>query len=91
MRANYGYADGSGEWYVTIDTDRCDGCGKCVDACPQTALAVELNDYDEEVATVAAEHRKKVKYTCGPCKPLGQEAVEPCHAACPHDAISHSW
>ncbi len=91
MRANYGYTDGSGAWYVTIDTGLCDGCGGCVDACPQHALVVEPNDYDEEVAAVAADHRKRVKYTCGPCKPLGQGAVEPCHAACPKGAISHSW
>lgn len=94
MRANYGYADGSGEWYLTIDTDVCDACGACVKACPQGALAVGPNDYDEddkEVATVVAAHRKKVKYTCGLCKPHGQVAAEPCHVACPHGAIAHSW
>jgi adenylylsulfate reductase subunit B len=40
MRANYGYADGSGEWYLTIDTDVCDACGACVKACPQHAIDV---------------------------------------------------
>ena len=31
MIANYGYKDGSGDWFISIDTDRCNGCGKC---CP---------------------------------------------------------
>jgi ferredoxin len=91
MRANYGYTDGSGEWYITIDTKDCDGCMACVEACPQNALMVEFDDYDDEVAMVVEEHRKKVKYTCGPCKPVGEDVVEPCHAACPHGCISHSW
>lgn len=29
----------------------------------------EENDYDEDVATVVEEHRKKIKYSCAPCKP----------------------
>lgn len=91
MRANYGYTDGSGDWYVTIDTGLCDGCALCVEACPEDVFAVEIDDYDDEVAIVVEEHRRKIKYTCGPCKPVGQTQPEPCHAACPTDAISHSW
>ena len=32
--ANYGYTDGSGDWYIRIDTALCTGCGDCVAACP---------------------------------------------------------
>ncbi len=91
MRANYGYTDGSGEWYLTIDTGECDGCGDCVEACPQDAFVVEVDDYDDEVAMVTEEHRKKIKYTCGPCKPVDEVAPTPCIVACPHGCISHSW
>jgi len=91
VKANYGYTDGSGEWYVTIDTDLCEGCPHCVEACPEKVFRVETDDYDDLVAVVVEEHRKKIKYTCGPCKPLGEDVVEPCHAACPKDAIRHSW
>lgn len=40
MRANYGYKDGSGEYFITIDTDKYNGCGDCVPACPYGVLGV---------------------------------------------------
>ena len=91
MKANYGYTDGSGSYYVTNDTDLCEGCPHCVEACPENALVVEEDDYGDLVCMVVEEHRRKVKYTCGPCKPVDGDAEEPCHAACPKDAILHSW
>ena len=29
MKANYGYKDGSGDFFITIDTDLCNTCGPC--------------------------------------------------------------
>ena len=96
MKANYGYKDGSGEFFITIDTDLCDSCGKCVEACPANVLEVgeDLNDplSEDEVASVTEAERKKIKYTCAPCKPPGDDRPElPCVAACGPKAISHSW
>jgi hypothetical protein len=68
VKANYGYMDGSGNFFITIDTD-----------------------YDDEVAAIKEEHRKKVKYDCGPCKPITDRPPLPCVAACTPGAISHSW
>ena len=72
MLANWGYQDGSGEYFITIDTDKCNGCGDCVDACPQDALEVAEDPADplseEPVAFVAEKERKKLKFTCSPCK-----------------------
>ena len=31
MLANYGYKDASGDFFITIDTDKCDGCGALKD------------------------------------------------------------
>ncbi len=95
MKANYGYRDGSGEYYITIDTELCDGCTKCVEVCPEKVLEVVENELDplaeELVARVTDEHRKKIKYSCAPCKPTSKPRNLPCVQNCAPGAISHSW
>ncbi len=95
MIANYGYKDGSGDYFITIDSDKCNGCGDCASACPYNVLDVgpDENDplSDDEVAFVTEQERKKIKYTCAPCKPTTAGPTLPCVAACKEEAISHSW
>lgn len=91
MLANYGYMDGSGEYFITIDTERCRGCGDCVTACPAGLFEIITDDYDEQVAWVKEEHRKSIKYLCAPCKPTTGRGSLPCQEACEPDAIAHSW
>ena len=89
---HYGYSDGSGEYYITIDTDKCSGCGKCVKACPTAALQLEamfIDLEDKSVASVTEDHRKKIKYTCAPCKPETNQT--PCVLACNGKAIKCTW
>ena len=72
MIVNWGYQDGSGAYFIRIDTDKCNGCGDCVEACPQNAFELGEDPGDplreEPVAVVVEEQRKKLKYTCSPCK-----------------------
>ncbi len=91
MLANYGYKDGSGEYFITIDTDKCNSCEACVKACPAEVMEMITNDYDEVVAAVTEEHRKKIKYSCAPCKPASGSSEIPCITACEPGAIVHSW
>jgi ferredoxin len=72
MLANYGYKDASGDFFITIDTDKCNGCGDCVTECPADVFVVvdeDPNDplREEPVAMVAEEKKKKLKYECNPC------------------------
>jgi ferredoxin len=94
MIANYGFKDGSGDWYVVIDTDKCNGCGKCVEVCPEKIFEVGPDEFDilreEPVAFVKYDERKKVRYICAPCKPGYGVEPPPCVAACEPGAISHS-
>ncbi|TKJ40044.1 ferredoxin [candidate division LCP-89 bacterium B3_LCP] len=93
MKANYGYMDGSGEFYITIDTDLCIECADhgCLEGCPKGMFAIITDDYDDEVAEIKGEFRKKIKYDCADCKPVADRPPLPCVEACTAGAIVHSW
>jgi len=94
MIAHYGFKDGSGDWYVIIDTDKCNGCSRCAEVCLAKALEVGPDEMDifreEPVAFIKREECKKIRYTCAPCKPWAGAEPAPCVAACETKAISHS-
>ena len=94
MLAYYGFKDGSGDWFLSVDTDKCDGCGQCVEACPAHILEVANDEYDpfreEPVARVKEEERNKIRYDCAPCRPGYGEHPPPCVIACQPGAISQS-
>ena len=93
MKAHYGYKDGSGDYFIIIDTDRCIECEAhgCVSACPEGVLGIIVDDYEDSVAAVAEGHRKKIKYSCAPCKPDHDRVPLPCLNACTPMAITHTW
>jgi len=88
----YGYTDGSGEYYIVVDAEKCSSCGNCIQACPQNALQMEamfIDLEDKMVAAVTEEHRKKIRYTCSPCKP--ENGNIPCVKSCNQKAITCIW
>ncbi|MBI4301155.1 MAG: 4Fe-4S binding protein [Chloroflexi bacterium] len=89
--ANYGYSDASGDYYISIDTDKCNACAKCVDVCPKNVYEIVTDDYDDQVAKVRDTVAKDLKYVCGPCKPVHGAADPPCVLCCATAAIVHSW
>ena len=79
---------------IAFDRTKCDGCAKCVEACPAGVFEVREDELDplsdKTVAVVRDEHRKKIRYSCAPCRPGRGEQPAPCVAACEPGAISHS-
>ena len=51
------------------------------------AIFIDLED--KMVAAITEEHRKKIRYTCSPCKP--EKGEIPCILACNQNAISCIW
>jgi len=94
-QANYGYSDGSGDWYIRIDTKLCNACANCVDACPAGSFELTEDEHDplsdELKACIKTAHRKSIKYVCSPCKPVQDRPPLPCVAVCEVEAIAHSW
>jgi predicted CoA-substrate-specific enzyme activase len=90
-KVQYGYSDGSGEYYITIDTALCDGCGDCVAACPEGVFEIAESEGSEPKAVVKERLRKKLAYTCPGYEPCRRQHETDCHRACPKNAISHSW
>ena len=91
MIAYYGYEDGSGEYYICIDSAKCDGCAKCIQQCPQkilemTTIMIELEN--EEVAAVKEKFRREIKYVCASCD---HKNKTPCVLSCLRGAITTIW
>jgi Fe-S-cluster-containing hydrogenase component 2 len=92
MIMHYGYVDGSGEYFIVVDSDKCNGCEECVNSCPKDALRMitEFIDLeDRAVPAVGEQHRKKIRYTCSECKP--EDNKTPCVLSCKQQAIKCVW
>jgi predicted CoA-substrate-specific enzyme activase len=91
MKVQYGYSDGTGEYFITIDTALCDGCGECVLACPSAVFTMEKTDSAQPVARVREEVRKRLSLVCPGINSCKATCRVNCHSVCKQEAISHSW
>jgi NAD-dependent dihydropyrimidine dehydrogenase PreA subunit len=91
MIIHYGYQDGSGRYYVSIDAEKCDACKSCIEICPQKILKIDtvmIDIEDKQVAVVDEAYRKKIQYTCASCH---QGNDLPCVQSCKKGAIAATW
>jgi len=89
-KIQYGYSDGTGDYFITIDSALCDGCGDCVTSCPEGIFEIIEKDSSRPKAAVKEQYRKKLAYMCPGYKACSEKESE-CHKACQHNAIEHSW
>ena len=79
MIANYGYKDGSGEYYISIDTDKCIDCpvGRaCLTGCPKGMFETMTDDYDDEVVWLGAWRGAELVGCCRVILPGGRLPLE---------------
>jgi sterol 3beta-glucosyltransferase len=88
MIANYGYEDGSGFYYITIDGDLCARCANhpCVTACPQNVYAIESAPFDWLLPRMAAVVHHGGAGTTGAGLAAGRPSV-----VVPFFADQHFW
>jgi predicted CoA-substrate-specific enzyme activase len=90
VEIQYGYSDGTGDYFITVDTAKCDGCGLCVEACPVRVLTLVSEDGRGPYAAVKEDLRKKLSYVCPGIKVCSTKGNN-CRDACTRDAIKVSW
>ena len=90
-KRQYGYNDGTGDYYITIDLERCDGCGECVSACPEDIFEVVAEDGRQPIARVVEAARKRLSIVCPGYSSCSSRHLINCQSACPSDAISLTW
>ncbi len=91
MKMQYGYSDGTGEYFITIDRALCNGCGECVKACPAGIFELEGEESGQPKAVVRNSVRKKLAMECPGFTVCSGQIAATCQSVCPQGAISHSW
>ncbi len=94
MMAYFGYQDGSGSYYIKINTKHCLQCKTkaCVAACPRSLIETAVNDFGGEAVQIKESKKRLLQAECDHCK-LANPSNDslPCHQACPFNAIEHTW
>lgn len=86
MIIQYGYIDGTGEYFISIDNVKCDGCKKCIQVCPEDIFEIFFDEFDNIKVKVKDENTRKIGYIC-----LGINGCGKCRKICQLSAIDLSW
>ena len=90
-KVQYGYNDGTGDYFITIDLESCDGCGECVSACPAAIFEVVHEDGRQPIARVTEAARKRLSILCPGYRSCSSNHETNCLSICQYDAISLTW
>ncbi|UCD08417.1 MAG: 4Fe-4S binding protein [Dehalococcoidales bacterium] len=90
-KIQYGYNDATGDYYITVNTGKCNGCEECVSACPADIFGIDTDENDRSVAVVKEAVRRKLSILCPGVGNCNGKDKGSCLVICPENAISLSW
>lgn len=91
VKIQYGYSDGTGDYFIAIDNGLCNSCGDCVKACPAGVFIMGKDSNDKLIPVVKEGIRKRLSLLCPGFKSCSGVNEMNCHSVCLKDAIRHSW
>lgn len=91
LKINYGYSDGNGDYFITIDVGRCDGCSECLPACPSAIFEMIQDDDSQPKASVVESARNQLDILCPGFHTCQRDLKVNCHSVCQKEAITHTW
>lgn len=91
MKVHYGYTDATGDYFISIDRNKCDGCGLCITACPAGIFGMTTGDSGAPKAAVKESARKRLAQFCPGHEKCKASIGKTCHVVCKPEAIGHSW
>lgn len=89
-KMQYGYDDGTGSYFISIDEALCSGCGKCVDICP-AGIFTMFQRNGRNTSEVKEEARKRLPILCPGIEGCRKLNSITCQTVCNENAIEHSW
>jgi NAD-dependent dihydropyrimidine dehydrogenase PreA subunit len=90
-KVQYGYSDGTGEYFITIDNNLCNGCGECAENCPAGIFIMGKDGSSPPRATVSKESSKRLALLCAGKARCPRGEGNNCQEICPVHAITHNW
>ena len=90
-KIQYGYNDATGDYYITIDSGKYNGFGKCETACPATIFEMISGNGREPKAGVTKAARKRLSILCPGNNACSNANQVNCLSTCPTNVISLSW
>ncbi len=90
-KIQYGYNDATGDYYITIDQSKCDGCGDCVNICPANIFEIYVKNGNQPKACISEAARNKLSQLCPGSQQCNQVQGNNCSVACKKEAIRLSW
>ncbi len=90
-KTQYGYNDATGDYFITIDSGKCDGCGECATACPSGIFEIITENGQQPKAVVKESVRKKLSIICPGYDSCNGKVRTNCQKTCPNDAVILSW